>query len=99
MRSREVACDYAATWLRGSHTKVNVGATVSVDGASVEGSLRSGPARNEAWLPALTAMRTAPLAEAVQGLAAVRDNWLDSPDQLMRAARHYEAAAAQLIAR
>lgn len=67
--------------------------------AGVEGGLRSGPARNEAWLPALLAMRTAPLAEAVAGLAAVRDGWLDSPERLMRAARHYEAAAAQLIAR
>ena len=67
--------------------------------AGVEGGLRSGPARNEAWLPALLAMRTAPLGEAVAGLAAVRDGWLDSPERLMRAARHYEAAAAQLIAR
>lgn len=67
--------------------------------AGVEGGLRSGPARNEAWMKALKAVRTAPLAEAVKGLAAVRDGWLDSPERLMRAARHYEAAAAQLIAR
>eukprot|EP01052_Picozoa_sp_SAG31_P015511 SAG31_NODE_999_length_10457_cov_3.482622_7_plen_142_part_00 len=70
--------------------------------AGVEGGLRSGPARNEAWVPALDKMKLAgqkriPLSEAIGALADVRLQWLDTPDRLMRAARHYEAAAAVLI--
>lgn len=67
--------------------------------AGVEGGLRSGPARNEAWAPALKSLTSSSLATAVKELACVRDRWLDSPERLMRAARHYEAAAAKLISR
>lgn len=60
--------------------------------AGVEGGLRSGPARNEAWVPALEKMKMAgqkrvPLSEAIGALADVRLQWLDTPDRLMRAAR------------
>ena len=70
------------------------------------GGMRSGPARNEDWAPALKLMEDS-LSEAsrsadsfrgsIAALAAVRGGWLDSPERIMRAARHYERAAALII--
>lgn len=49
--------------------------------AGAEGGLRSGPARNRAWLDAISAVSGEDVPTAVRMLAAVRSNWLDSPDR------------------
>ena len=68
-----------------------------------KGGLRSGPARNSKWLPAIKAMQRWDKSdegkrEWVQELAKERKNWLESPETLIRAARHYEGAAAVITA-
>ncbi|CAJ1384485.1 unnamed protein product [Effrenium voratum] len=69
--------------------------------AGPEGGLRSGSARNPQWRAALQGLgcdRTR--AQAVQQMRDVRSSWIqDGPVALMRAARHYEAAAQALILR
>ena len=64
--------------------------------AGSAGGLRSGPASNGEWTPALVLMRADRRAEAVAALAAVRERWRAAGDarMLVRAARHYEGAAA-----
>ena len=69
-----------------------------------KGGLRSGPARNPRWLPAITSIQTwngnaETKALWVKALAAERSRWLATPEALIRAARHYEGAAAVITAR
>ena len=65
--------------------------------AGQEGGLRSGPAQNKAWQPALDKLRKGQRREAVDMMARVRADWIDSPANLIRAARHYEGAGAILV--
>ncbi|KAK8795498.1 hypothetical protein WA158_000155 [Blastocystis sp. Blastoise] len=61
------------------------------------GGLRSGPARNPDWEFALNKLRIGDRVEAVSLMASLREEWLDSPERMVRAARHYEAAAQLLV--
>eukprot|EP01060_Flectonema_neradi_P037404 TRINITY_DN7520_c0_g1_i1.p1 TRINITY_DN7520_c0_g1~~TRINITY_DN7520_c0_g1_i1.p1 ORF type:complete len:975 (+),score=143.42 TRINITY_DN7520_c0_g1_i1:1013-3937(+) len=68
-----------------------------------KGGLRSGPARNSKWLPAIKAMQRWDKSHEgksvwVKELAKERKNWLETPELLIRAARHYEGAAAVITA-
>ncbi|EGD80832.1 hypothetical protein PTSG_11727 [Salpingoeca rosetta] len=63
------------------------------------GGLRSGPGHNPEFAPALAALDAGRRAEGVEMMAATRASWLSTPDALIRAARHYEAAAQILIRR
>ncbi|KAF0293733.1 L-fucose kinase [Amphibalanus amphitrite] len=65
--------------------------------AAGRGGLRSGPAGNAAWQPALQALEHESIGAGVNRLAEVRRDWLGSPDRLIRAARHYERAAQTLV--
>eukprot|EP01064_Diplonema_japonicum_P003742 TRINITY_DN12437_c0_g1_i1.p1 TRINITY_DN12437_c0_g1~~TRINITY_DN12437_c0_g1_i1.p1 ORF type:complete len:1026 (+),score=82.23 TRINITY_DN12437_c0_g1_i1:65-3142(+) len=72
--------------------------------AKGRGGLRSGPARNPAWLPAITAIQRwdgtlQSKKQWIQLLSIQREKWLGSPESLIRAARHYEGAAAVITAR
>ncbi|XP_072836505.2 L-fucose kinase [Pogona vitticeps] len=62
-----------------------------------QGGLRSGPAANAAWLPAFRHLETGNIAEGVRELALERKKWLQRPELLVRAARHYEGAEQILI--
>lgn len=61
------------------------------------GGLRSGPGRNESFQAAFECLEQRELARGVRLLATERARWLGSPESLVRAARHYEAAAQILI--
>ena len=65
--------------------------------ASNSGGLRSGPAHNKAWAPALAKLRKGKRSQAVVMMAKVRSAWVDTPTNLIRAARHYEGAGAILV--
>jgi len=65
--------------------------------AGSSGGLRSGPAANKQWKQALELLHKGDIVEGVAKLAEVRENWLQYPDQLIRAARHYEGAEQILI--
>ncbi|KAL9974567.1 hypothetical protein ACROYT_G011618 [Oculina patagonica] len=60
--------------------------------AGERAGLRSGPARNESWMPALQFLEKGNIPAGVKALAEERSRWLDRPDLLIRAARHYEGA-------
>ena len=59
--------------------------------------LRSGPGRNMAFAPAFALLERGETALGVRAMATERANWLGSSETLIRAARHYEAAAQILI--
>ncbi|XP_076469815.1 L-fucose kinase-like [Babylonia areolata] len=61
------------------------------------GGLRSGPAANQSWRKAFNFLENKDFAKGVAALAKERALWLDRPDHLIRAARHYEGAAQILI--
>eukprot|EP00043_Microstomoeca_roanoka_P014311 m.141571 g.141571 ORF g.141571 m.141571 type:complete len:1080 (+) comp15983_c0_seq1:70-3309(+) len=61
------------------------------------GGLRSGPGRNVEFVPALEALDAQQRELGVFLLARAREQWMATPDALVRAARHYEAAAQILI--
>ena len=68
--------------------------------AQGKGGLRSGPARNSQWRKGLTMLEQGGnIGMAVKELAKQRTSWLGSPEGLIRAARHYEAAFQLLISR
>ncbi|KAM7427970.1 hypothetical protein ABFA07_020984 [Porites harrisoni] len=60
--------------------------------AGERAGLRSGPARNESWMHAFELLDRGEIAAGVKALASERSKWLDRPDLLIRAARHYEGA-------
>ena len=62
-----------------------------------KGGLRSGPAHNPDWDLPMASLRAGRLAEAVSMMAALRAKWVNSPERMVRAARHYEAAAQVLV--
>ncbi|KAJ7382348.1 hypothetical protein OS493_035625 [Desmophyllum pertusum] len=60
--------------------------------AGERAGLRSGPARNESWMQALQFLEKGDIPAGVKALAEERSRWLDRPDLVIRAARHYEGA-------
>ncbi|XP_072528529.1 L-fucose kinase isoform X3 [Salminus brasiliensis] len=62
-----------------------------------QGGLRSGPAANPSWASAFRLLEQGKLADGVQELANQRVLWLNRPDLLVRAARHYEGAGQILL--
>ncbi|XP_035223002.1 L-fucose kinase-like [Stegodyphus dumicola] len=65
--------------------------------AGITGGLRSGPGNNPAWTSAFTFLMNSNIIEGMKALQNERSNWLDRPDHIMRAARHYDRAAQILI--
>ncbi|EFA74979.1 L-fucose kinase [Heterostelium album PN500] len=61
------------------------------------GGLRSGPARNAAWEPALQYFVKKDERKGIIALAKEREKWLNSPEKIIRAARHYEGAGQVFI--
>ncbi|EDQ91540.1 uncharacterized protein MONBRDRAFT_15021 [Monosiga brevicollis MX1] len=61
------------------------------------GGLRSGPGRNARFAAAYECLDRLDVRGGVQILAAECDRWLDSPEKMIRASRHYESAAQILI--
>ncbi|XP_066524205.1 L-fucose kinase isoform X2 [Hoplias malabaricus] len=61
------------------------------------GGLRSGPAANPSWASAFTLLEQGKLSSGVQAMANQRAFWLNRPDLLVRAARHYEGAGQILL--
>ncbi|KAL7857754.1 hypothetical protein AOLI_G00178560 [Acnodon oligacanthus] len=62
-----------------------------------QGGLRSGPAANPSWAFAFRLLEQGKLVAGVQELAKQRVLWLNRPDLLVRAARHYEGAGQILL--
>lgn len=62
-----------------------------------KGGLRSGPAHNPDWDLPMHSLRAGRLTEAVTMMASLRSKWVNSPERMVRAARHYEAAAQVLV--
>ncbi|KAL4234744.1 hypothetical protein ACF0H5_006386 [Mactra antiquata] len=65
--------------------------------AGAKGGLRSGPAANKTWAKAFKLLEEKNIQAGFAALATERSKWLDRPDKLIRAARHYEGAAQILI--
>ena len=65
--------------------------------AQNKGGLRSGPAHNPEWDTPMISLRAGRIAEAVYMMADLRKKWINSPERMVRAARHYEAAARVLV--
>ena len=61
------------------------------------GGLRSGPGRNARFHAAYACFEKGDIAAGVQAMAVERQRWLKSPEDIVRAARHYESAAQILI--
>ena len=61
------------------------------------GGLRSGPAHNPAFAPALALVEAGELVEGLEGLVRAREGWVGEPRLLVRAARHYEGAVQALV--
>uniref|UniRef100_A0A914ZFT4 L-fucose kinase n=2 Tax=Parascaris univalens TaxID=6257 RepID=A0A914ZFT4_PARUN len=58
------------------------------------GGLRSGPAANPAFAPALRLLQNeTTIRDGIEAMYNELSNWLLTPEKLIRAARHYEAAA------
>lgn len=65
--------------------------------AGGRGGLRSGPGGNKTWNDAFQLLEAGKMQAGIRSLANHRSQWLDRPDRLMRAARHYEGATQILI--
>lgn len=61
------------------------------------GGLRSGPGSNKSWASAFDHLLNGNVSAGMKALKEERMKWIDRPDRLMRAARHYERAAQILI--
>ena len=74
-------------------------ATADLLGAMARGcgGLRSGPAHNQAFAPALALIEAGRLEEGLAGLVRAREGWLGEPRLLVRLARHYEGAVQALV--
>ncbi|KAF2071416.1 hypothetical protein CYY_007260 [Polysphondylium violaceum] len=62
-----------------------------------KGGLRSGPAKNSAWDKAFSYFRSHDERKGLLALAKEREKWLDSYENMIRAARHYEGAGQLVI--
>ena len=67
--------------------------------AAGQGGLRLGPARNSNWKLAFELLHEDRIVEGLQAMAAERNRWMDSPEKLLRAVRHYDAAVQVFIAK
>ena len=65
--------------------------------ASNRGGLRSGPAHNKDFSPAISLLEAGQLEAGLEALVSARSRWLDTPSRLIRAARHYEGCVQLLI--
>ena len=65
--------------------------------ASDKGGLRSGPAHNKDFAPAISLLEAGHLDTGLEALMIARSRWLDTPSRLIRAARHYEGCVQLLI--
>ena len=74
-------------------------ATADLLGAMARGcgGLRSGPAHNQAFAPALALVEAGRLEEGLERLVRAREGWLAEPRLLVRLARHYEGAVQALV--
>ncbi|KAG1683639.1 L-fucose kinase [Nymphon striatum] len=61
--------------------------------------IRSGPASNKAWDTAFNFLREGNDLEALKLMTSNREKWLEKPETILRAARHYEKAALIIIQR
>lgn len=65
--------------------------------AGNSGGLRSGPGSNRTWTCAFKLLEEGQVARGALALKEERRRWMDRPDRVMRAARHYEGALQVLI--
>lgn len=65
--------------------------------AGNSGGLRSGPGGNRTWTCAFKFLEEGQVARGALALKQERGKWMDRPDRVMRAARHYEGALQVLI--
>lgn len=61
------------------------------------GGLRSGPGGNKTWMRAFELLEEGQIQKGALALKQERLKWMDRPDRMMRAARHYEGALQVLI--
>ncbi|XP_023244220.1 L-fucose kinase-like isoform X3 [Centruroides sculpturatus] len=61
------------------------------------GGVRSGPGNNRLWISAFNLLQEGKIEAGLQALKDIRDQWLDHPHRIIRAARHYESALQILI--
>lgn len=61
------------------------------------GGLRSGPGGNKTWMCAFQLLEEGQVQKGALALKQERLKWMDRPDRMMRAARHYEGALQVLI--
>ncbi|XP_075530473.1 L-fucose kinase-like isoform X1 [Dermacentor variabilis] len=61
------------------------------------GGLRSGPGGNKTWMCAFQLLEEGQVQKGALALKHERLKWMDRPDRMMRAARHYEGALQVLI--
>ncbi|KAL1437280.1 hypothetical protein MTO96_001353 [Rhipicephalus appendiculatus] len=61
------------------------------------GGLRSGPGGNKTWMRAFKLLEEGQVQKGALALKQERLKWMDRPDRMMRAARHYEGALQVLI--
>lgn len=65
--------------------------------AGNSGGLRSGPGGNKTWMRAFELLEEGQIEKGALALKRERLKWMDRPDRMMRAARHYEGALQVLI--
>lgn len=65
--------------------------------ASSHSTVRSGPGLNSKWLNAFQCIENRQIEQALIELSKERRNWLQRPDWIIRAARHYEVAMLAFI--
>ena len=67
--------------------------------AAGQGGLRSGPAHNPDFRPALRLLEAGHTEAGLGALAAARSRWLDTASRTIRAARHYEVPHYSVLTR
>ena len=65
--------------------------------SGAQGGIRSGPSKNAAWEKAYTLLSQGDFEYSLHIMQNLRSEWMDSPQLLMRASRHYEGACYTLI--
>ena len=61
------------------------------------GGMRSGPSHNLQWKEAFDFLENGEISKGISALAVERSKWLQSPEDLIRAARHYDGASQILV--
>ena len=65
--------------------------------ASSRFSVRSGPGLNSNWLSAFACIEANNIEQALSELSKERRKWMNRPDLIIRAARHYEGSMLAFI--